>query len=134
MTKLVPARSCFWYVGSMDVYRECVPFFGGVARPMRFLQIPASVPLLSVLSVRARVLINREYPLHANDPSDVAHHIQFSGVHRWCSKRPTQTTWTGLRQSFIACTKSLSYRVTGQFSTRKGCSALSNAERETSMP
>ena len=43
---------------------------------MQLLQIPAAVPLLSILPVRARVLIDGEYPLSADDPSDVAHHVQ----------------------------------------------------------
>ena len=43
---------------------------------MQLLQIPPAVPVLSFLSVRTRVLIDREYPLSADDPSDVAHHVQ----------------------------------------------------------
>ncbi len=43
---------------------------------MQLLQIPPAVPVLSILCVRTRVLIDRKYPLSADDPSDVAHHVQ----------------------------------------------------------
>ena len=43
---------------------------------MQLLQIPPAVPVLSILSVRTGVLIDREYSLSADDPSDVAHYVQ----------------------------------------------------------
>ena len=60
----------------MDVCRDRVPLFQRVSGPMRLLHITPAMPLLSILSVRARVLIDREYSLSANDLPDVAHHVQ----------------------------------------------------------
>jgi hypothetical protein len=76
MAKLVPSRSCFRDVKRVDVCRNCVPLFQRVGGPMQLLQIPPAVPVLSILSVRTRVLIDREYSLSADDPSDVAHYVQ----------------------------------------------------------
>ena len=101
---------------------------------MQLLQIPPAVPLLSILSVRTRVLIDREYAFSADIRRTSRITFSFSGVSKWCSERPIHTTLTGSRQSFSACTKSPSYKLTEQLSTRSVCSAISSAERETSMP
>ena len=50
-------------VGGMDVRRDRVPLFERESGPMRLLQIPPAMPLLAILSVRVRVLIDREHPL-----------------------------------------------------------------------
>ncbi len=76
MAKLVPSRGRFRDVRRMDVCRDSVPLVLRVGGPVRLLQIPPAVPVLSILSVRTRVLIDREYSLSADDPADVAHHLQ----------------------------------------------------------
>ena len=64
----------------MNVCRNCVPLFRRVSGPVRLLQIPPAMPVLSILSVRTGVLIYREHALSVDDPSDVAHHIQLFRV------------------------------------------------------
>ena len=76
MAELVPSRSCFRDVRRVDMCCDCVPLFQRVGGPMRLLQIPPAVPMLSILPVRTRVLIDGEYSLSAADPSDLAHYVQ----------------------------------------------------------
>ena len=95
---------------------------------MQLLQIPAAVPLLSILPVRARVLIDGEYPLSADDPSDVAHHVQlFRRV------QVVQRKTDPYNADRIAPVLQRLDKV-AQLSTRSVCSAISSAECETSMP